>query len=530
MATYKVKKGDTLWAIAQQYGMTVAELSKASGIANPDMIYIGQSITVPEPKKAETPVVSTPTVKQPIPNRNTMTPEEYEVAMDNYSNKIPNAPDPLAYKPLPKAPAPIAPPVVENDYRTTPLVDPYRYGDIAENVKPKSTSTNYEYDWQHNPEADPDRFGMVDEFTPTPAVNATNSVNINNTKDTTVEQDAVNKYLEDIKKKDDAYGDPLDTTYSNNDSGFQYPYKTEIDNLIQQVLNRPKFNYELGNDPQYTALRDQYQTEGNLAMRDTMGNAAGLTGGYGNSYGVTAGSQAYQQSLGQLNKQVPELYRQALNEYTAEGDEMHKTIGALDQQNYRAQSLERDAYGRQIDKQTRDDKLDREAYLDALTERGYTDQQAQQQWENQYKTNIRQDNLNAAALKQQEVPDSPLFSRKDMTTMWAKMRDDFNNGYQKINIGRELIQTYGDDFWDNDGPAWDMYFEDGTWLIDVIRPLIVKEGTDADKATERRVEYIKKGDKVIDPYTGWEYDIASEMIINPNTGVKQRPKKNDTKK
>ena len=55
---------------------------------------------------------------------------------------------------------------------------------------------------------------------------------------------------------------------------------------------------------------------------DTMGQAASLTGGYGNSYASTAGNQAYQAYLQQLNDVVPELYGMALDQYNAEGDKL----------------------------------------------------------------------------------------------------------------------------------------------------------------------------------------------------------------
>ena len=45
---------------------------------------------------------------------------------------------------------------------------------------------------------------------------------------------------------------------------------------------------------------------GRLAMMDSMGRAAALTGGYGSSYAQSAGQQAYQ-------KQMDSLYSQFQN-------------------------------------------------------------------------------------------------------------------------------------------------------------------------------------------------------------------------
>ncbi len=45
--TYTVKRGDTLWKIARQYGITVNELVELNNIKNPDLIYIGQQLKVP---------------------------------------------------------------------------------------------------------------------------------------------------------------------------------------------------------------------------------------------------------------------------------------------------------------------------------------------------------------------------------------------------------------------------------------------------------------------------------------------------
>ncbi|OHT13490.1 hypothetical protein TRFO_16226 [Tritrichomonas foetus] len=45
--TYVVKSGDTLWNIANAYGTTVQEICNVNGISNPDLIFVGQVLTIP---------------------------------------------------------------------------------------------------------------------------------------------------------------------------------------------------------------------------------------------------------------------------------------------------------------------------------------------------------------------------------------------------------------------------------------------------------------------------------------------------
>ena len=60
-----------------------------------------------------------------------------------------------------------------------------------------------------------------------------------------------------------------------------------------------------------------------------MGQAAGLTGGYGNSYAAAAGNQAYQQQLGQLAALAPQFYTAKANEYAQAGQQMMNTLSAF---------------------------------------------------------------------------------------------------------------------------------------------------------------------------------------------------------
>ncbi len=61
MATYTVKKGDTLSAIAKKYGTTYQEIAKANGISNPNKINVGQVLTIGNNANHATPKTTTPT-------------------------------------------------------------------------------------------------------------------------------------------------------------------------------------------------------------------------------------------------------------------------------------------------------------------------------------------------------------------------------------------------------------------------------------------------------------------------------------
>ena len=102
---------------------------------------------------------------------------------------------------------------------------------------------------------------------------------------------------------------------------------------FESVLSILPFNtMPLSTDMLYKQYKDQYQTLGAQAMMDTMGQAAALTGGYGSSYASTAGNQAYQGYLQQLNNIVPGLYSQALNRYNSELDKLANTYSMVLQQ------------------------------------------------------------------------------------------------------------------------------------------------------------------------------------------------------
>lgn len=124
--------------------------------------------------------------------------------------------------------------------------------------------------------------------------------------------------------------------------GYQSQYTDKIQQAYQDYSSRQPFTYDVNSDAMYEALKNQYISGGQMAMMDTMGQAATLTGGYGNSYAQGAGQQAYQQYLQGLNDQIPDLYQMALENYMAQGDQMLQNYGML-------MDMDNMEYGRYMD-------------------------------------------------------------------------------------------------------------------------------------------------------------------------------------
>ena len=285
MFTYTVKKGDTLSAIAKQYGTTYQEIAKANGISNPNLIYAGQTLNIG--------------------------------------------------------------------------------GDNSSATQSAATSTQ--------------------STTPTQPQTETKAPTFAYTKSDAVAQ-AEAQLQQQLAQKPGEYTSA---------------WQTQLDDTINKILNREKFSYDLNGDALYQQYKDQYTTQGNMAMMDTMGQAATLTGGYGNSYAQTAGQQAYQGYLQQLNDRVPELYQLALSQYNQEGQDLYDQAGLM-------ASMEEQDYGRH-----RDQLSDYYTELNYLTENArymseteyqqalddfkikyasYRDDVADQQWQATFDEGVRQHN------------------------------------------------------------------------------------------------------------------------------------------
>ncbi len=115
--------------------------------------------------------------------------------------------------------------------------------------------------------------------------------------------------------------------------------------LYQQIASRGPFRYDADGDPLYALARDRSVQNGRLAMKDAMGQAAALTGGYGSSYGQAVGQQQYDASLQGLAELIPQLYEAAYQRYQDQGAELEQQYRLLGEQAERDYGRYRDALG-----------------------------------------------------------------------------------------------------------------------------------------------------------------------------------------
>lgn len=152
---------------------------------------------------------------------------------------------------------------------------------------------------------------------------------------------------------------------------YKSRYSDAVKSNLSSVLEGKKFNYDIGSDKLFSQYKDRYTKAGKTAMEDTVGNASMLTGGYANSYAVTAGQQAYDSYMSKLNDKIPELEQRAYERYRDEEDSAYKKLNTLI-------GLEDTEYGRY-----------RDSVADYNTNREFEynknkDAQAQRNWQAQF--------------------------------------------------------------------------------------------------------------------------------------------------
>lgn len=187
-------------------------------------------------------------------------------------------------------------------------------------------------------------------------------------------------------------------TYTSN-------YQSNIDALINQILNREDFAYDAETDPLYQQYVALYNREGDRAMNDTLAAAAAHAGGM-NSYAVTAAQQANDYYAAQLADQIPELYQLAYSMYLDDIDQQVRDLGLL-------QAMDDTQYARYRD--TMSDWYNDRDFAYGV----YRDDVADSQWDQSFDYTVGRD----------EVSDS----RYERETAYGRALDFLNAGIMPSN-------------------------------------------------------------------------------------------------
>lgn len=195
-------------------------------------------------------------------------------------------------------------------------------------------------------------------------------------------------------------------------------YDGQLKELYDQIVNRDPFSYDINKDMLYQQYANEYARNGKLAMMDTMGQAAALTGGYGSSYGQQVGQQTYSAYLQQLGDIVPDLYDKAYAHYQDEGDQLMQQYAMMG-------DLADDEYAKFLD-----------SYNRWATEREYAQNEADKAYERGYQdylTRLNQYNVDREYGLSREQLDFTMDQAKKKTNSVSSSGSDRSSNPRKAS-------------------------------------------------------------------------------------------------
>lgn len=199
---------------------------------------------------------------------------------------------------------------------------------------------------------------------------------------------------ENRKKRYDleTYSGAVDAYLAKKDSVGAYDdkYGTEMKNSFSALKN-DKFSYDPAADNNAQAQVKALRSSAQRGMKDTMGRAAQLTGGYNNSYAQTAAQQVYDQTMSQVDDIYAAAREQARAEWLDERDDRYNQLSVL------GDMSDRD-YDRWADERSRAD-AEADTYLSIAESnrdreyRAQRDAEGDRQWQAAFDYNKEQDAL-----------------------------------------------------------------------------------------------------------------------------------------
>jgi polyhydroxyalkanoate synthesis regulator phasin len=229
---------------------------------------------------------------------------------------------------------------------------------------------------------------------------------------------------------------------------YNSPWVTQLNDTLDKILNREKFSYDFNGDAFYQQFKDKFTQQARMASEDAVARASAMTGGYGNSYAATAGAQAYNAEMQQLNDVIPELYQMAYDRYAREGQDLKDAYSML-------AAREAEAYGKY-----RDEKADYLTERDYLTGRlesekaddynrfadernfGYganRDTVADKKWQSEFDLAVDQFNKNLELSQQAAIDKATADRNKVVDDIGKELPEKFDNNEDMANHVATLV-------------------------------------------------------------------------------------------
>ncbi len=197
------------------------------------------------------------------------------------------------------------------------------------------------------------------------------------------------------------------------------PYADAADAALKSVLDRQEFSWSADTDPLYEQYRKKYTASAKTAMKDVLGRATALTGGWGNSYATGAASDAYSRETDKLGDVIPELYELAYGRYKDETGRLRDNAELL----YKFDDAD---YKRRSDAAKGADD-DRDYYAKRADTAYSRDSDAYERDRDAYEAD-RQYGLDTAKLEAQKESDA-----RDYELAMKKLESDYGLGMARIS-------------------------------------------------------------------------------------------------